>query len=621
MTSHLIRLLEKRGEMMEKKNKSDKLESAAFAIKLAWKINKRVFLAWTAASVMLSVLPAVVLYLNRNVISILSDFLASGNGQFSDIAGSMMLLGIFIAVNGLSSRVNSDLIYMMMYDTYYYGMGEQFMEKRHKIKREYLLDKAVRDERQSTTMKYSTLNSFMTGMVYVLGKVVSAVSLLVVAASVSWLVFLVSFVYMLCSVIYNMWAQSKMQSKYEIYDRALHRARYYQSMPRNPGLAKEVRIYESREDILHQWSRAYETIEDFDRKRKKGWALQPMISGLIFYLSMSVLILISIFAVARGEMKPDVFLMVYSLSTAFSGAISGITQGLGEISWALFELGRQRRLLFSAPERTDNEHPRELDPESDIVFEFKNVTFGYDPQKPVLKNVSFKIKAGENVALVGYNGSGKTTLTSLMLDSYRPQSGEVLFYGHPISEYRYDDIKKQIGVFFQQCFIFHSPLGDNIGYGCVEEIGSEERIMEAARAGGAEKIIKKLPNGLDTWLRRDIRPDGVNLSGGEKQRVCVSRTHMSKAPIMIFDEPAAALDPIAEMEQFTEIKKRLEGRTSILISHRVGFARLADRILVMDGGELREDGTHDELMEKGGVYASFFSEQARWYDKEAEDHV
>ena len=205
-----------------------------------------------------------------------------------------------------------------------------------------------------------------------------------------------------------------------------------------------------------------------------------------------------------------------------------------------------------------------------------------------------------------------------MLDSYRAQSGEVLFYGHPISEYRYDDIKKQIGVFFQQCFIFHSSIGDNIGYGCVEEIDNKDRIMQAAKAGGADKVIKRLRGGLDTWLRRDIRPDGVNLSGGEKQRVCVSRTHMSRAPIMIFDEPAAALDPIAEMEQFTEIKKRLGDRTSILISHRVGFARLADRILVMDDGVLVEDGRHDELMKKGGVYASFFTEQAKWYDKEVQ---
>ena len=592
----------------------EKCKSAIFALKLAWKVNKKVFMAWIVASTVLSVLPAIVLILNRNVVSTLSTFLATGEGVFGDVVGSILLLGLFIAVNGLSGRVNYDLIYMMMYDTYYYGMGEQFMNKRQKVTREYLLDKAVRDEMQSTSMKYSTLNSFMTGLVAVVGKVASTISLLAVAASVSWVIFAICLVYVVVASIYIFMATNAMQEKYEVYDRALVRARYCQKMARGDGLAKEVRIYESRDDILKQWEEAYKVIEKMDRQRDCKFKLRPFFSGLLFYFAMAGIILYSIFSVARGEMTADVFLMVYSLSTSFSGAIKEMTKGLGNISWALFELGRQRRLLFSAPERVDAENPRTLDTDEDVVYEFKNVTFGYDPEKPVLKDINFKIKKGENIALVGYNGSGKTTLTSLMLDSYRPQSGEILFYGHPLSEYAYDDIKKQIGVFFQQCFIFHSPLRDNVGYGCVEEIHNEERIKEAIRAGGAEKVVAKLPNGMDTWLRRDIRPDGVGLSGGEQQRVCVSRTHMSEAPIMIFDEPAAALDPIAEMQQFMEIKKKISGRTSVLISHRVGFARLADRILVMDGGRLVEDGTHEELLERDGVYASFFREQAKWYD-------
>ena len=176
-----------------------------------------------------------------------------------------MLLGFFIAVNGLSGRVNHDLVYMMMYATYYYGMGEQFMNKRQKVSREYLLDKSVRDEMQSTSMKYSTLNSFMTGVVTVVGKLISTVSLLAVAASVSWVIFAICLGYILVAAVYNFHASNKLQEKYEIYDRALHRTRYYQTMARGEGLAKEVRIYESRDDILKQWNEAYKTIEAMDR--------------------------------------------------------------------------------------------------------------------------------------------------------------------------------------------------------------------------------------------------------------------------------------------------------------------------------------------------------------------
>jgi len=184
------------------------------------------------------------------------------------------------------------------------------MNKRYKITREYLLDKAVRDEMQSTSMKYSTLNSFMSGLVSVIGKLISAIALLSVAASVSGVIFAVSSGYIVAAITYNLWAQNKMQEKYEIYDRALSRARYYQAMPKNPGLAKEVRIYESRKDVVEQWSKAYETIERFDKKHKLVMALHPFVSGIIFYAAMALLVLISVFAVARGEMKPDVFLMV-----------------------------------------------------------------------------------------------------------------------------------------------------------------------------------------------------------------------------------------------------------------------------------------------------------------------
>ena len=257
-------------------------KSAVFALRLAWKINKKVFLAWVFASVALSVLPAIVLVLNREVISTISGFLASGEGAFSDVVGSILLLGLFVAVNGLSGRVNHDLVYMMMYDTYYYGMGEQFMNKRQKVSREYLLDKAVRDEMQSTSMKYSTLNSFMTGLVTVIGKAVSVLSLLAVAASVSWVIFTICLVYILAASVYNFRASNKLQEKYEDYDRALHRARYYQKMARGEGLAKEVRIYESRDDILKQWNEAHTIVEKWTSSATANCKCSRFSAGFCF---------------------------------------------------------------------------------------------------------------------------------------------------------------------------------------------------------------------------------------------------------------------------------------------------------------------------------------------------
>lgn len=160
------------------------------------------------------------------------------------------------------------------------------------------------------------------------------------------------------------------------------------------------------------------------------------------------------------------------------------------------------------------------------------------------------------------------------------------------------------------------PCRKNVGFGDMKNIQNEEAVLEAMKKGGALKLLDKMPDGLKTWLIRKVKKDGVNLSGGEQQRVAVSRAHMSDKDVMIFDEPASALDPIAEMEQFAAIKEKIQGRTAILISHRVGFARLADRILVLDNGRLAENGRHEELMEKNGIYAEFFRTQAKWYEVE-----
>jgi ATP-binding cassette subfamily B protein len=174
-------------------------------------------------------------------------------------------------------------------------------------------------------------------------------------------------------------------------------------------------------------------------------------------------------------------------------------------------------------------------------------------------------------------------------------------------------------MFFQDFHIFHAALRENVGFGDLKSLGNTERIQLAMQKGGADKLPPRFPKGLEQWLNRDVIKDGAMLSGGEKQRVAVSRAHMSDKEILIFDEPAAALDPIAEMKQFHAIREKIEGRTAILISHRVGFARLADRILVLDGGKLAETGTHDELMASGGIYAGFFREQAQWYEQEGSE--
>jgi ABC-type multidrug transport system fused ATPase/permease subunit len=253
---------------------------------------------------------------------------------------------------------------------------------------------------------------------------------------------------------------------------------------------------------------------------------------------------------------------------------------------------------------------------ADTMFETQNLSYSYRDGNLALDGVSVEIKQGETVALVGVNGSGKSTLVKLLLQLYKPFSGRLLYCGEDYETFGTGFLKNRIGAFFQDYYLFHMPISENIGFGDIENADDTERIRRALEKSGASAFISKLPKGSDTFIYRWVEETGTEFSGGEKQKLAVSRAHMSDKDILIFDEPASMLDPIAELEQFMNIKEKLEGRTAVLISHRVGFARLADKIILLDGGKVAEAGTHDELMAQDGLYAHFFNEQAQWYVRE-----
>ena len=246
-------------------------------------------------------------------------------------------------------------------------------------------------------------------------------------------------------------------------------------------------------------------------------------------------------------------------------------------------------------------------------FEFRNVNFNYaGSERLVVQNINFRLYPGEKIALIGENGAGKTTLVKLLARLYDPTAGKILLDGHDLREYDVDDLRREIGVIFQDYMRYDMLVRENIGFGKVEDLDDHPRIETAARKSLAKSLIGRFPNGYDQMVGRRFE-GGVDLSGGEWQKLALARAYMRDAQLLILDEPTATLDARAEYEVFQRFAELTRGRMAVLISHRFSTVRMADRILVLANGEIREQGRHEDLLALGGQYAELFELQAAGY--------
>jgi ATP-binding cassette, subfamily B, bacterial len=246
-------------------------------------------------------------------------------------------------------------------------------------------------------------------------------------------------------------------------------------------------------------------------------------------------------------------------------------------------------------------------------FTFENVGFKYrTAEKWALRNLSFELRAGEKLALVGENGAGKTTLVKLLARLYDPTEGRILLDGHDLREYDPQELRQEIGVIFQDFVRFQLPAGQNLAVGRIEQKDNQPRIEQAAQQSLADSVIAKLPQGYGQMIGRRFN-GGVDLSGGEWQKIALGRAYMRDAQLLILDEPTAALDARAEYEVFQRFKELTQGKTAVLISHRFSTVRMADRILVIENGQFQEIGSHEQLLARNGRYAELFRLQAAGY--------
>lgn len=586
-----------------------------WCMKLAKKMNLGALICWITLSIVTAVLPAVSLLCQRNILERLTMFVTAGTGQFGELMPVLMLLGAVIVLIGISGRLSSKFIFHTIYDYYFIGLSQRFMDLMQKIEWKTLRKKQVKDDYRYIKGKFGQLCSLLANFFNLLRQCITIISLLAIAASYSVIIFAISMIYLVFVLCIN-----ERFTGNRTYDSAQHRmyesrTKYYEQCAIDNGIAKEIRVFHNADSIVREWEREYDPIEIRDLKISRWKNIISFLCSMGYYILVLFILIYSIIQIRYSLLSVSIFLILYEMTRNMSESILKSSGTFHRFKRDLYDMSQLKLFMEETPQMPvrPNEMPEKKT--DDVVFEAKNLCFSYD-ESEVLHNINFTIHKGETIALVGLNGSGKSTLVKLLTDLYHPTRGELCYCGVPYDRYPRGVINNDIGMFFQDFKIFHATLAENVGFGDLKNINDENKILTALKKGGALNLLKKMPGGLNTWLIRKVKKGSVNLSGGEQQKVAVSRAHMSDREVMIFDEPASALDPIAEMQQFKAIQDKIQGRTGILISHRVGFARMAERIFVLQNGYLEEVGTHEELMNKNGIYANFFLRQAEWYHTE-----
>ena len=397
-----------------------------------------------------------------------------------------------------------------------------------------------------------------------------------------------------------------------------HKLSYMVTRSRDTKLAKDIRIFGLAPWLNELYAKYTRLYQDFFARSQRRYLWADLLDTALALLRNGAAYGLLIAMALRGELTAAEFVLYFTAASGFAGWVTGIFSNLGTLHQQSLELSAMREFLkIPEPFRFEDGKPLPVKPDHLYQLELRDVSFRYPgADRDTLSHVNLTIHPGEKLAVVGRNGAGKTTLIKLLCGLYDPTEGQVLLDGQDIRQYNRRDYYKHFSAVFQQFSLLAATMAENVAQAEAADVDLPRMWDCMERAGIADKI-RSLPKGADTQLTREVYLDGVELSGGQTQRLMLARALYKDAPVVVLDEPTAALDPLAESELYQKYSGLTGNCTSVYISHRLASTRFCDRVLLIENGGIAEEGTHEELLALGGRYAYLFNIQSKYYKEGA----
>lgn len=501
------------------------------------------------------------------------------------------------------------------------GMLKLLSEKIMNLEYSYLENPTYLDLKERAVFALQN-QSAITGMIRVITEVVSQGLTLVGLLAILITLGPVLIVVLVIGILLILWIYSKVSKEMTDLMQELipinRRFGYYLNLAWNKEAQKDIRLYDMEEMITDRIVEyANDTCDYFEKIQidmgKATGKMAAVSEGVaaISYGYVGIRTLTTTFGplLSLGELT-----MYVSAAINFSTMITGFGEAIINLMQFMEFLNPYMEFM-ALPEETKQSGKEPFTGEVETV-EFKNVTFTYpNAEKPVLKNISFSIHKGEKISIVGLNGAGKSTLVKLICRMYQADSGEILINGRNIYDYEYVSYMKTISAVFQDYRLFNFTIAENVS--CQQKDADRDEIHRLIYEVGLQDKVEELKDGIDSRFGKEYDEDGIEMSGGQGQKIAIARALYKKASMVILDEPASALDPIAEAEIYEKFNSLVEDKTAIYISHRMSSSVFCDRILIIDGGTVADFDTHENLMKKtDSLYYKLFMSQAENYKLE-----